>query len=254
MTGGRLLIVNADDFGYTRDVNEGIVEAHLRGIVTATTLMATGRAFDHAVGLARRHPTLDVGCHLTLLGAASALPPFGPLPASPAELAWRVAAGRIDAAAELRAQVRKAVEAGLRPTHLDTHKHAHMLPQVAAAVASVSREFGIPWVRRPLGFPLAGPLVASIYRRAGCRMADRFEGYRLTGKLDAPAILALLAALRPGVTELMCHPGFCGGELRASPTRLKESRRRELDALTAPEVRAAIQAAGVTLTGYRQLG
>jgi predicted glycoside hydrolase/deacetylase ChbG (UPF0249 family) len=253
LTGRRLLIVNADDFGFTRDVNQGILEAHLRGIVTAATLMATGRAFAHALELARRHPTLDVGCHLTLIGAASALAPFGPLPASPLELAWRLAAGRLDVAAELRAQVRKALDAGLRPTHLDTHKHAHMLPQVASAVAAVSREFGIPWVRRPLDFALAGPLIASIYRRAGCRMTDHFAGYRLTGKLDSRAVVSLVAELRPGVTELMCHPGFCGGELRASSSRLKESRQRELEALTAPEVRAAVAAAGVTLTSYRSL-
>jgi predicted glycoside hydrolase/deacetylase ChbG (UPF0249 family) len=100
---------------------------------------------------------------------------------------------------------------------------------------------------------VAGTLVASIYRRGGCRMTDRFEGYRLTGRLDVASLTSLVAALRPGVTELMCHPGCFGDELRAAPTRLKESRLRELEALVAPEVRAAVEAAGVTLTGYRTL-
>ena len=63
------LVVNADDFGFTRDVNQGIVEAHCRGILTATTLMATGESFEHAVQLARENPSLDVGCHLVLVGA-----------------------------------------------------------------------------------------------------------------------------------------------------------------------------------------
>jgi len=64
----KLLIVNADDFGFTRDVNEGIVHAHRQGILTASTLMATGPAFEHAVELARANPGLDVGVHLVLVG------------------------------------------------------------------------------------------------------------------------------------------------------------------------------------------
>src|ERR1700678_2779352 len=65
------LIVNADDFGFTPDVNQGIVEAHQRGILTATTLMADGEAFDDAVRLARETPALDIGCHLVLIGGRS---------------------------------------------------------------------------------------------------------------------------------------------------------------------------------------
>ncbi len=65
----KYLIPNADDFGYTRDVNEGIIHAHREGILTATTLMATGAAFDHAVALARQNPGLDVGVHLVLVGS-----------------------------------------------------------------------------------------------------------------------------------------------------------------------------------------
>ena len=64
----RQLVVNADDFGFTPDVNEGIVEAHRHGILTATTLMANGAAFEDAVRLARERPTLDIGCHLVLIG------------------------------------------------------------------------------------------------------------------------------------------------------------------------------------------
>src|SRR6185369_16314769 len=67
------LVVNADDFGFTPDVNEGIVEAHRHGILTATTLMANGAAFEDAVRLAGEHPTLDVGCHLVLVSGRSVL-------------------------------------------------------------------------------------------------------------------------------------------------------------------------------------
>ena len=86
MNSRKQLVVNADDFGFTPDVNEGIMEAHRDGILTATTLMANGAAFDHAVRLARQTPALDVGCHLVLVGGRSLLPGRRPLPASVPEL------------------------------------------------------------------------------------------------------------------------------------------------------------------------
>src|SRR5580692_8451402 len=133
-SGVRKLVVNADDFGFTRDVNQGIVEAHQRGILTATTLMATGAAFDDAVRLARENPSLDIGCHLVLVGD----PPFPP---TVAKLIQAVALNRIRVYDELAAQVRRILDAGLAPTHLDTHKHTHLLPTVLAAVARISEEF-----------------------------------------------------------------------------------------------------------------
>src|SRR5580700_8782750 len=97
------LVVNADDFGFTRDVNQGIVEAHRDGILTATTLMATGAAFEDAVRLARAHPSLDIGVHLVLVGD----PPF---PRTVAQLARAVALRRIPIYEELLAQVRRILD------------------------------------------------------------------------------------------------------------------------------------------------
>ena len=111
----RRLIVNADDFGFNRDVNAGIVEAHERGILTATTLMANGAAFEDAVRLAREHPELDVGCHLVLVQGESLLTGEA-FPATPARLAIAVALGRIRIFDELAAQVRKIQAAGIEPT------------------------------------------------------------------------------------------------------------------------------------------
>jgi predicted glycoside hydrolase/deacetylase ChbG (UPF0249 family) len=229
------LIVNADDFGFTRDVNAGILEAFERGIVRSTTLMANGAAFDDAVRLAREHPELDVGCHLMLVGGPSQ-------PSSVPELIWAVTRRRISLYEELVAQVRRIIAAGLRPTHLDTHKHTHLWPPVLEAVCRVAQEFQIPWVRKPF-----------LFRPRGCRTTDHFAGFGLTGRLDTRALLRLIHPLRPGTTELMCHPGRCGPELRAARTRLKESRERELEALIAPEVRAALTQAGVQLLSYRDL-
>jgi predicted glycoside hydrolase/deacetylase ChbG (UPF0249 family) len=260
----KYLIPNADDFGYTRDVNDGIVHAHRQGILTAATLMATGAAFDHAVTLARENPGLDVGVHLVLVGSNG-------FPATVARLAAEIALGRIRIYDELSTQVRKVREAGIRPSHLDTHKHTHLLPPVLEAVARISSEFQIPWVRRPFDLPLHGGTVpwqrqavsrglgfarARFHRvltRQGCRTTDHFAGFQITGHYDAAELARLIRDLPEGSTEFMCHPGFCTEELQAARTRLKESRRRELDALTSDEVRAAIQESGVTLARYDEI-
>ena len=256
----RKLVVNADDFGFTRDVNAGIIEAHRSGILTATTLMATGDAFDDAVRLARETPSLDIGCHLVLVGA----PGF---PLTIPELVRAVALRRIDIYEKLSQQVRRIVDAGLSPTHLDTHKHTHLLPPVLDAVARISEEFRIPWVRRPFDFPLQPGGVGwknklmrlmsgrfrNVLARHHCRSTDWFAGFRLTGAYRSGDLVELIRALPEGVTEFMCHPGRCGDDLRAARTRLKESREEELRALTAPEVRVALAEAGVILTTYRDL-
>ena len=269
MNSRKLLIVNADDFGFTPDVNEGIVEAHRRGILTATTLMANGAAFDDAVRLAREVPSLDIGCHLVLAGGASVLT-GRPFPATVGRLLIALARRQIRPYDELRAQVRRIVDAGIQPTHLDTHKHTHLAPPVLEAVARVSEEFRIRWVRRPFDFQLqvaAPPIVRFTNRALGllrrrfhrtlqhhhCRTTDHFAGFQLTGRLRTAELVGLLALLPAGSTELMCHPGKCGPALRAAPTRLKESRQAELEALTAPEVKTALARAEIELVSYRQL-
>jgi predicted glycoside hydrolase/deacetylase ChbG (UPF0249 family) len=245
------LIVNADDFGFTPEVNLGILEAHRTGILTATTLMANGDAFDDAVSIARANATLDVGCHLVLIGGHSVLPPHAALPLSVPELLRALAARRLQVYDELAAQVRKILGAGLHPTHLDTHKHTHLAPPVLEAMARIAEEFEIRWVRRPFDLPALGWLFQRVLTRHGCRTTDHFTGFRLTGRFGAAELVRLIRELPEGLTEFMCHPGYCGPALRRAPTRLKESRERELRALTAPETRRALIDSGVELVNYR---
>ncbi len=263
----KLLVVNADDFGFTRDVNAGIVEAHTRGILTATTLMANGDAFEDAINLAKQHPTLDVGCHLVLCGGTSLLDGRA-LPETVAQLMRVLLAGRIDVYHELRAQVIRIRDAGIAPLHLDTHKHTHLLPPVLNAVARLSEEFQIPWVRRPFDFPPQPgtiPLSKRLVSRAfgavrsrfhrvlsshGCRTTDHFAGFQITGRYNAADVATLVRNLPEGSTEFMVHPGILGKELQAARTRLKQSRADELAALTSPAARTALEDAGVRLVRY----
>lgn len=262
-------MVNADDFGFTADVNLGIVEAHRRGILTATTLMANGAAFDDALRLARETPTLDIGAHLVLIGGAS-LVSGREYPRTVPQLVAALARRELRPYEELRAQVRRLLDAGIRPTHLDTHKHTHLAPPVLDAVARLAEEYGIRWVRRPFDFPLnalrggvprlkrltsgaLGLLRRRFHRvlaRHGCRTTDHFAGFQITGRFRTAELVELMAAIPEGSTELMCHPGRCGEALRAARTRLKESREHELEALVAPEVRAALTRHQIELVNY----
>ena len=259
--------MNADDFGFTRDVNEGIVEAHRNGILTATTLMANGDAFDHAVALARDNPSLDVGCHLVLVQGRSVADPSRDLPASVGELVRALMQRRLAVYEELSAQVRKIARAGIRPTHIDTHKHTHLLPPVLSAIARVAREFRIPWVRRPfdfgidsgaritrsavaLGLRVTRPGFASAL--GGLKTTDHFTGFQITGMLHERNLIETLERLPEGLTEFMCHPGRLGPELKAAATRLKESREVELAALVSTEVRRVVERRGIELANYRE--
>ena len=157
----RTLIVNADDFGLSASVNAGIVRAHALGIVTSTTLLATGAAFDEAVAMARRYPALGVGVHLDLVEgrprcAPSQVPSLlssaGTFVGGTPALASRAFRGRLayrELVLELVAQIARVVDAGIRPTHVDTHQHAHCLPVVCAAVLEAAARFGIRRIRFP---------------------------------------------------------------------------------------------------------
>lgn len=268
----RRLIVNADDFGFTHDVNAGIVEARRRGVLRATTLMANGAAFDDAARLARENPDLDVGCHLVLVGGRSLSRPEQRLPKSLSELICRLAMDwrRSAIEAELAAQIERLLAAGIEPTHLDAHKHTHLAPPVLDVVLELARRYTIRWVRRPFDMPLTAaaasaprkrrivqralrPMDRSFERKlvvAGLRATDAFAGFQMTGLYGAAELAALIRALPEGLTEFMCHPGRCTAELRAAPTRLTESREQELEALISDEVRRAVEETGTKLCGF----
>ncbi len=286
------LIVNADDFGFTAGVNAGVVRAWRDGIVTSTTLMASGAAFGDAAELARAHPGLAIGCHLVLVGGPALARPKdvpsladgeGRLPRTILGLVARLASGAIhvrEIENELRAQIERVQRAGIQPTHLDTHKHTHFHPKVTEALVRVAGEFGITRIRRPfedprrlLGFSFGGGNGrASLKQRAaalaiqpgarrfkdlvksrGLRTPDHLYGMAMTGRLGAAAILRLFVGLPEGTGELMCHPGICDEELQRAPTRLKRQREVELEALTDPAVRQAPERHGVQLITYREL-
>jgi hopanoid biosynthesis associated protein HpnK len=282
------LIVNADDFGLTAGVNTGIVRAFRDGILTSTTLMATGDAFDDALARVRENPGMDVGVHLVLVGGNCAAPvdeipslakKTGELPQSLLELVGRVTSGLISSEEierEFRAQIERVISAGITPSHLDSHKHTHAHPIVMEALFRVARQFAIKRVRKPFEeTAIASKLpeasgavtqrflmsVASItapaFRRGikayDLRAPDHFFGVMLTGQLCGSALRRLIEQLPEGTSEIMCHPGICDAELEKNSTRLKHQRQVELEALLDSQVAKAVRESGARLMPYRDL-
>jgi hopanoid biosynthesis associated protein HpnK len=283
------LILNADDFGLTKGVNEGVIRAHREGILTSATLMATGPAFDDAVLRARANPALGIGCHLVLTGGFAVAPreeipslvdANGRLPKSLGVLVTRVSSGRIrtkDIERELRAQIEKIRRAGIEPTHLDTHKHTHAHPRVMNVLGRLARELGITRIRKPvedlrdswksMRGEAASPmqLLASaavravssrftaISRKYGLHSPDHFLGLVVTGRMGTDVLCRLIDTLPEGRTEIMVHPGICDAELRATGSRLQQQRQMELESLLAPEARRSVERLHVRLISYREL-
>jgi chitin disaccharide deacetylase len=286
----RRLIVNADDFGYTRGVNWGIIRGFRDGIITSATIMANGAAFEDAIRYAKENPTLGVGCHLVLVGgacveAADAIPTLadhdGRLPRSLAVLTGKLVARAVrleDIARELRAQISKVAQAGIKPTHLDSHKHTHLHPRIMEQVIRVGEEFGVRRIRKPFEDPAvllrfafqdgwgswmrpvtmlvartAAPQFEKLARDHGVSMPGHFWGMAATGHLSRDVIMSMIGSMPEGVNELMCHPGEYDDELERSRTRLKKARQDELEVLVDPSVRSAIQQRGIELVDYRGL-
>ncbi|HKO58920.1 MAG TPA: ChbG/HpnK family deacetylase, partial [Thermoanaerobaculia bacterium] len=149
----KTLIVTADDVGLHRGMTDGAIHAHLHGIVTACSVVANGAAFEHAVERLQSTPTLEVGVHLTLVeerpladDVPSLVGANDLLLENWAQFVPRYFARLIrmrDVERELRAQLSRVLDAGLRVTHLNGHQHLHLLPRVFAIVERLADEYGV---------------------------------------------------------------------------------------------------------------
>ena len=297
----RRLIINADDFGLTTGINRAIIESHREGLVTSATLMANAVATEEAIALARENPKLSVGCHVTLLDGVPILPATElPSLADPAtqnfrhslrKFAWAAMAGSVRGDVgtsavyseairrEAEAQMRKLQSAGLRVSHLDTHKHVHIFPAVLSPIIAAARACGVRAIRNPFaprvlpaavflpnphlwGRYLATAALRLFARNFHSRVAEAgiastrgILGVVATGALTPELFAKLIAALpsTEGTWEFVCHPGYNDAALDALPTRLRASREQELATLKSPAAQEAIERSGVEKVSYREL-
>ena len=286
------LILNADDFGLTQGVNRAVAELHRAGALTSATLMATGAAFDDAVTIAHANPTLGVGCHVVLTDGVPASAP-GTIPTllgpdgksfrpSLLDFTQALLRGQIredDIEREALAQIEKLQRAGIRITHLDTHKHTHLFPAVTRPLLRVAERASIRAIRNPFEqrWSLAlghGSNLRRLQIQLLSRLHKKFEtqpqirdarilttdgtiGISATGHLDAPTLREILQALpvdSNATFELCCHPGYNDSDLGHVTTRLRKHRDIERNALLSEVPARALHPNPPQLIHYGDLG
>ena len=232
------LIINADDFGIHPAVNEAVRKAATEGILTSTSLMAGGDAFDEAVEMARSMPSLGIGIHLTLVGGIKPVLPPSEVPS----LTWdngvfchdygklivRDLEGKISLSevyAEWDAQIQKIMNTGLPVTHMDGQQHMHMWPHFYPIARDLAKKYHISCMRVPDEDVLFGMKDGHIIRWAAknglsllsrmhrpdlkknhIRTNDHFFGMLYGGHLSPERFAKFILQTKPGITEIMCHP------------------------------------------------
>ncbi len=278
----RSIIVTADDFGLSREVNAGVVRAHRDGILTATSLMVAAAGRDEAAALARENPRLDVGLHLVVCRGQSVLPAArlaGIVDASGNFIESPVGAGmRYFFNREIRTRLREEIRAQMelhlklvgRLDHIDGHLNFHVHPVVADILLELCVEYHVPCIRLPrepvfttiaLARDNAARKIveAGIFRALSRRARRMFEargmrstqwlfGLHQSGNLTQEYVIGVLARLPPGLTELYFHPAADLGGMRATLEA-----QREVSILTSPQVRAVLEERGVRLTNFAEI-
>ncbi|GBR00687.1 hopanoid biosynthesis-associated protein HpnK [Asaia lannensis] len=276
----RRLIVSADDFGLSEEVNEAIEIAHRDGLLSTASLMVAGPASVDAVRRAKRLPGLRVGLHLVVIEGDTALPGATiPAIATPddrfgtsqlglgIDYFFRPSARRA-LAREIEAQFRAFVASGLRLDHANAHKHMHLHPTVGRLLIETGLHYGLRHVRTPCEppAPLAAAethfdsLGASALRRwcgvlrhqiarAGMTTNDSCFGVAWSGQMRAGRVAGLVPHLPEGLSELYFHPALEQNALLQS-LMPDYDQRGEFDALISPELRDAVRRSGIALTDW----
>lgn len=260
------LIVNADDYGLTPGINAAIQALFDKRALTSATLMAAAPKAGAAMSFAHQHASFGVGCHIVLLDGDPVAPPSEVAsllrPSSTSfyptlgEFLRALFAGRIrpeHIEREAAAQLTLLANSGIQPTHVDTHKHTHMFPDVLNGVLRAAKSAGLRAIRNPFepawsvaatkSAPRLRKTEVNILRGLYCK---RFEhavqqaglattggtiGIAATGSLDASTLRDILQAMPAGTWELVCHPGHVDEALHQVTTRLRESREIEFESL-----------------------
>lgn len=279
------LIVNGDDFGYSASVNRAIIQAHCEGVLTSASLMVNERAAADAVRLAREHPGLAVGLHLTLVLGRAALPPaeiphIVDVHGNFTDSSFRAGlnyyfsrAARREMRCEMRAQFERFAATGLPFSHVDGHTHLHMHPTVFDALLELCEEFGVRRVRivkdrlllnlkldhRNLPIKLVWGAVFNLLGKHCERKLrgrdfiypTRVYGLLQTGRMSEEYLLRLIPLIEKASSEIYAHP--------LAPDADEEARRAnpggvdELKALTSVRVKEALRAAGFEPATYADL-
>jgi len=248
------LIINADDFGYTKEVNQGILETHRFGTLTSTTIMTNEKFFDHAVAIWPK--SLGIGVHLNLTWGNSLTTgkPFSRFNKH------KIVLGTINqefVEKELRKQIEKLLDVGIRPDHLDSHHHLHAFQPVTDIVTKLAKEYHIYKIRWPKETPtkfllqssyLKQKIINSRLKECPLKTTDNFFGVLHTG---SPKLRHFLSYLNfEGTAEICCHPGKKPVNKK---DRLYNTRTKELEILTSDAFLQEIKNKNIHLISFKEL-
>jgi predicted glycoside hydrolase/deacetylase ChbG (UPF0249 family) len=277
------LVVNADDFGQSPEVSRGILRAHREGVVTSTSVLGNCDDVAGVGALLAGAPELGVGVHLTLVGGRPVSPPeqvrslltpegtFAPR-AQDFFVSWMKSEIKVsEIEHEFSAQIDRLTATGVRPDHLNTHRHLGFLPAVGQAVEAAARRHRIPGIRSAIERPTLGWItdpargleaglltgLAWLTRRqmGALRHGPQSWGFIEVGRLDEVRILEILGRMGPGANELICHPGELddADDAHAGAGEQPHHRARELAALTSDKVRRALERRRIELCRWSDL-
>lgn len=245
------LIVNADDFGLTSGVIDGIVQAHQSGIVTSTTLLINSPHLQEALAKLKAVPTLDLGIHLNITWGNPVCEPskVKTLIDNQGRFIRRSTFEEINSEevrAEWQAQIHKAKSLNLSLSHLDTHHHTHMHPVFLDILAEIAAE-------EKLAVRSQEEWVRDYLRANSIPTTDHFIGdFYGEGKTSPDHLQNLLRFIPQGTVEVCCHPAVVDAELMKTSSYNKP-RGSELAALTLPELKDWLNQNEIVLSTFADL-
>jgi hopanoid biosynthesis associated protein HpnK len=280
--GTRAVIITADDFGLSREINAAVISTFCDGVLTGASLMVAGAARAEAVRLANQYPGLDVGLHLVVCrgtsvlapeylgGIADALSRFGENPVLTGMRYFFDRRVRTYLRDEIRAQIETHLELVGHLYHLDGHLNFHIHPVIAGMLIELAAEYRIPCMRLPrepvmttlrlareraprklmeaIIFKALSRRMSRMMQAHGIRTTDRLFGLHQTGHISEEYVAAIIAALPAGTTEIYFHPALDIGATPPAP-----SAQLEAHLLMSPRIRAALVGAGARLTSFAEL-
>lgn len=272
----KYLIVNADDFGLNREVNEGIIYGFRNGIITSASLLINREGLGDALEKIKENPRLDIGLHLNIFRGRPLtelkylVKKDGEMVSDILLFLLKIAMNKKTVRAEIyqefEAQIKKALENGVIISHLDTEKHIHMFPFVFKIVIELAKKFNIGAVRFPfeshwalaIPYPRQLPKLffgnffyrinKRIIKASGVKTSDYFYGVSLSGRYSEENFHRFLNILRPGVSELSCHPGLVGGKISYY---IDKFRQKELDVFTSESVKKHLAELGIEAVNFK---
>ncbi|MBT9155918.1 MAG: Carbohydrate deacetylase [Firmicutes bacterium] len=260
------VIINADDFGLSLGVSQGIARAITEGVVTSTSIMGNMPDLAASLKLLQSAPEAGLGVHLTLsagrpLLTASQVPSLVDK-AGGFRRDSRLAVSKAETPEveqEWRAQIERVLGFGIEPTHLDSHHHVHLAPRLMQLAVKLAKQYRIPCIRRltvrdvwresrPWRHALVLPHIA-ISQHLVLGSGLRFP----RGVLSLhEQLLVTLSRLPEGIYEVFCHPGRVDDAL-FKVSSLRHERERELEFLVSPELKEGLRQRGIRLVTYREV-